>query len=108
MSLTDDVLAGDARAIARAISMVEDGAEGLDELSAGLFGHTGRASTIGLTGSPGVGKSTIAGELVGAARARGVSVAVLAIDPTSPLSGDRKSTRLNSSHGYQSRMPSSA
>lgn len=87
MSLTDDVLAGDARAIARAISMVEDGAEGLDELSAGLFGHTGRASTIGLTGSPGVGKSTLAGELVGAARARDVSVAVLAIDPTSPLSG---------------------
>ena len=87
MSLTDDVLAGDARAIALAISMVEDGAEGLDELSAGLFGHTGRASTIGLTGSPGVGKSTIAGELVGAARARDVSVAVLAIDPTSPLSG---------------------
>ena len=87
MILTDYVLAGDARAIARAISMVEDGAEGLDELSAGLFGHTGRASTIGLTGSPGVGKSTIAGELVGAARARDVSVAVLAIDPTSPLSG---------------------
>ena len=81
MSLTDDVLAGDARAIARAISMVEDGAEGLDELSAGLFGHTGRASTIGLTGSPGVGKSSIAGELVGAARARDVSVAVLATDP---------------------------
>ncbi|MGA9161646.1 MAG: methylmalonyl Co-A mutase-associated GTPase MeaB [Actinomycetota bacterium] len=87
MSLIDDVLAGDARAIARAISMVEDGAEGLEELSAGLFGHTGSAYTVGLTGSPGVGKSTIVGEIVGRARARGRSVAVLAIDPTSPLSG---------------------
>ncbi len=87
MSLIDDVLAGDARAIARAISMVEDGGEGLEELSAGLFGHTGSAYTVGLTGSPGVGKSTIVGAIVGTARARGRSVAVLAIDPTSPLSG---------------------
>jgi LAO/AO transport system kinase len=67
--------------------MVEDGAEGLAELSSGLFGHTGRASTIGLTGSPGVGKSTLAGELVRLARRRQLSVAVLAIDPTSPFTG---------------------
>ena len=85
MSLTDDVLAGDPRAVARAISMVEDGATGLEALSAELFPRTGRAFTVGLTGSPGVGKSTIIGELVGAARAQGRSVAVLAIDPTSPL-----------------------
>ncbi|HEX5901918.1 MAG TPA: methylmalonyl Co-A mutase-associated GTPase MeaB [Actinomycetota bacterium] len=87
MELVDGVVAGDRRSIARAISMVEDGAPELSELSAGLFAHTGRASTIGLTGSPGVGKSTIAGELVRAAREAGRSVAVLAIDPTSPLSG---------------------
>ena len=87
MELVDGVVAGDRRSIARAISMVEDGAPELPELSAGLFAHTGRASTIGLTGSPGVGKSTIAGELVRAAREGGRSVAVLAIDPTSPLSG---------------------
>ena len=87
MSLTDDVLAGDPRAVARAISMVEDGVAGLEELSAELFPRTGRAFTVGLTGSPGVGKSTIVGELVGVARAQGRSVAVLAIDPTSPLSG---------------------
>ncbi|HET8525945.1 MAG TPA: methylmalonyl Co-A mutase-associated GTPase MeaB, partial [Actinomycetota bacterium] len=87
MTLADDVRARDPRAIARAISMVEDGDEGLRELSAGLYGHTGRAYTVGLTGSPGVGKSTIANELVGAARAHERSVAVLAIDPTSPLSG---------------------
>ncbi len=87
VDLVEAVLAGDRRAVARAISMVEDGAEGLAELSSGLFGHTGRASTIGLTGSPGVGKSTLAGELVRLARRRELSVAVLAIDPTSPFTG---------------------
>jgi LAO/AO transport system kinase len=87
VDLVEAVLAGDRRAVARAISMVEDGAEGLAELSSGLFEHTGRASTIGLTGSPGVGKSTLAGELVRLARRRQLSVAVLAIDPTSPFTG---------------------
>jgi LAO/AO transport system kinase len=87
MTLADDVRARDPRAVARAISMVEDGDEGLRGLSADLYRHTGRAYTVGLTGSPGVGKSTIANELVGAARAHERSVAVLAIDPTSPLSG---------------------
>ncbi|HEV8648449.1 MAG TPA: methylmalonyl Co-A mutase-associated GTPase MeaB [Actinomycetes bacterium] len=87
MGLLDDVLAGDPRGVARAISMVEDGAPELRELSAGLYAHTGRAYTIGLTGSPGVGKSTIANELVAVARAADRSIAVLAIDPTSPLSG---------------------
>jgi GTPase len=87
VDLVEAVLAGDRRAVARAISMVEDGAEGLAELSSGLFEHTGRASTIGLTGSPGVGKSTLAGELVRLARRRQLSVTVLAIDPTSPFTG---------------------
>ncbi|MGZ5353491.1 MAG: methylmalonyl Co-A mutase-associated GTPase MeaB [Actinomycetota bacterium] len=87
MELVEGVLAGDPRAIARAISMVEDGGDGLEELSSGLFGHTGRARTIGLTGSPGVGKSTLASELVRIAREHGLSVAVLAIDPTSPYTG---------------------
>jgi LAO/AO transport system kinase len=67
--------------------MVEDGAEGLAQLSAALFPHTGRAWTIGLTGSPGVGKSTLAGELVRGAREHDRSVAVLALDPTSPFTG---------------------
>lgn len=87
MDLVDRILTGDRRAVARAISMVEDGAVGLPELSAGLFAHTGRAWTIGLTGSPGVGKSTLAGRLVRAARASERSAAVLAIDPTSPFTG---------------------
>jgi LAO/AO transport system kinase len=87
VDLVEGVRSGDRRSVARAISMVEDGAEGLEQLSAGLFPVTGKAYTIGLTGSPGVGKSTLAGELVRAARERGLSVAVLAIDPTSPFTG---------------------
>ncbi len=87
MDLVDGVLRGDPRAVARAISMVEDGAEGLVELSAGVFPNTGRATTIGLTGAPGVGKSTLVAELVRAARERDRTVAVLAIDPTSPFTG---------------------
>ncbi len=87
VDLADRVLAGDRRAVARAISMVEDGAEGLEDLSAALFGRTGRAYTVGLTGSPGVGKSTLAGEVVRHLRSSGRTVAVLAIDPTSPFTG---------------------
>lgn len=67
--------------------MVEDGAEGLPELIGGLYPATGKAYTIGLTGSPGVGKSTLAAALVGAVRARDLTVAVLAVDPTSPFTG---------------------
>jgi LAO/AO transport system kinase len=85
--VVDGVLSGDRRAVARAISMVEDGADGLPELIGGLFQKTGRAYTVGLTGSPGVGKSSLAAELVKAARQRDLSVAVLAIDPTSPFTG---------------------
>jgi len=85
--VVEGVLSGDRRAVARAISMVEDGADGLPELIAGLFTKTGRAYTVGLTGSPGVGKSSLAAELVKAARQRDLSVAVLAIDPTSPFTG---------------------
>jgi len=87
VDLVERILEGDRRSVARAISMVEDGAEGLAELSAGLFPHTGAAWTIGLTGAPGVGKSTLAAALVRVARARELSVAVLAIDPTSPFTG---------------------
>jgi LAO/AO transport system kinase len=85
--LIEGVTRGDRRAVARAISMVEDGAEGLPELIAGVFPKTGHAYSIGLTGSPGVGKSSLAAELLKAVRARDLSVAVLAIDPTSPFTG---------------------
>lgn len=81
------VLAGERRAVARAISLVEDGAPELAALSAGIYGSTGTAVMIGLTGAPGVGKSTLAGELVRTARARQQRIAVLAVDPTSPYTG---------------------
>jgi LAO/AO transport system kinase len=86
-ALIDGVLAREPRAVARSISLVEDGGAELAALSAGLFEHTGGAATVGLTGAPGVGKSTIATSLVRRARAAGSRVAVLAIDPTSPYTG---------------------
>jgi len=86
-ALVAGVLAGERRAVARAISLVEDGHQELEALSAGIYAATGRATTIGITGAPGVGKSTLAAALVGAARARERRVAVLAIDPTSPYTG---------------------
>jgi LAO/AO transport system kinase len=86
-ALIEGVLAGERRAVARAISAVEDGASELPAISAGIYPRTGVAATIGLTGAPGVGKSTLAGELVAAARAAGRTVAVLAVDPTSPYTG---------------------
>ncbi|HYV01086.1 MAG TPA: methylmalonyl Co-A mutase-associated GTPase MeaB [Actinomycetota bacterium] len=81
------VLTGERRAVARAISMVEDGSRDLPRLSQDLFPHTGRAYTVGLTGSPGVGKSSLVEQLVRTARAHDRTVAVLAIDPTSPFTG---------------------
>jgi LAO/AO transport system kinase len=86
-ALVEGVLAGDRRMIARAISFVEDGRPELPALSAGIFPRTGRAATVGLTGAPGVGKSTLAASLVTQARARSLRVAVLAVDPTSPYTG---------------------
>ncbi len=86
-SLARGVLAGERRAVARAISWVEDSAEGLPALSEALYPKGGRAYTIGLTGSPGVGKSSLVAALVTAARARDHTIAVLAVDPTSPFTG---------------------
>jgi len=85
--LVGGVLTGDRRAVSRAISLVEDGRPELERLSAGIYGATGRAATVGITGAPGVGKSTLAGALVGALRADERRVAILAVDPTSPYTG---------------------
>ncbi len=86
-TLVAEVLAGDRRGVARAISLVEDGGVELEALSAGIYPRTGRAATLGVTGAPGVGKSTLAAELVRIRREAERSVAVLAIDPTSPYTG---------------------
>ncbi len=79
--------AGQARAVARLISLVEDASPKLREVSAALVRHVGHAQIIGLTGSPGVGKSTTTAALVTAFRAAGKRVGVLAVDPSSPFSG---------------------
>src|SRR3954468_19576375 len=78
---------GEARAVARLISLVEDESPLLREVMAGLAPHTGHAQIVGITGSPGVGKSTSTAVLVKALRASGKRVGVLAVDPSSPFSG---------------------
>ena len=78
---------GQAAAVARLISLVEDDSPALPEVSAALAPHTGNAHIVGLTGAPGVGKSTSTSALVAGLRGRGKRVAVLAIDPSSPFSG---------------------
>ena len=78
---------GDPRSVARLISLVEDASPALREVAAALAPHAGRARVIGLTGSPGVGKSTSTSVLVTALRKQGARVGVLAVDPSSPFSG---------------------
>jgi LAO/AO transport system kinase len=79
--------AGQARAVARLISLVEAESADLREVMAALAPHTGHAHVVGITGAPGVGKSTSTSALVAALRRTGRRVAVLAIDPSSPFSG---------------------
>ncbi|MBL8340765.1 MAG: methylmalonyl Co-A mutase-associated GTPase MeaB [Rubrivivax sp.] len=88
------VLRGDRRAVARAISHIEQGAADAAALGAALAPHLGRAHVIGITGAPGAGKSTLVHSLLGELLARGRRVGVVAVDPSSPLSagavlGDR-------------------
>jgi LAO/AO transport system kinase len=85
--LVERAVKGEARAVARLISLVEDASPLLREAMAALAPHTGHARVIGLTGSPGVGKSTSTNALVGEYRSRGLRVGVLAVDPSSPFSG---------------------
>jgi len=83
----DKARAGDPRALARLLSLVEDESPQVRSVIKDLLPETGRARIIGLTGAPGVGKSTVTSALVGAFRAAGGRVAVLAVDPTSPFTG---------------------
>ncbi len=86
--LVDRLLAGERRALARLLTRVEDGGpDRLREVVALLHPHTGTAQLIGITGSPGVGKSTLTSALVAEWRRRERRVAVLAVDPSSPFSG---------------------
>lgn len=85
--LVERARAGEARAVARLISLVEDESPLLREVMAALAPHTGNAQVIGITGSPGVGKSTSTSALVTELRKAGKRVGVLAVDPSSPFSG---------------------
>ena len=78
---------GDARSLARLVSLVENGSAALRPVMRAVVPHAGHARVIGLTGSPGVGKSTVTAALVRAYRALGLRVGVLAVDPTSPFTG---------------------
>ena len=86
-SLPERVLAGDPRAIARAISLIEaESTEGTDLVRC-IFNRTGHAYVVGVTGPPGVGKSTLVDRLTAEIRGHGQTVGVVAVDPTSPYSG---------------------
>ena len=86
-SLIAQARSGQPRAIARLISRIENDAPDLPQIMGQLSATAGSAHVIGVTGSPGVGKSTTTAALVGAYRARGAKVGVLAVDPSSPFSG---------------------
>jgi LAO/AO transport system kinase len=86
-TLADRVLAGDPRAIARAISYIENDDSAAGDLVSRIFSQTGRAYLVGVTGPPGAGKSTLVDRLLTAFRAKQLSLGVLAVDPTSPFTG---------------------
>ncbi|HJU44916.1 MAG TPA: methylmalonyl Co-A mutase-associated GTPase MeaB [Vicinamibacterales bacterium] len=86
-SLAERVRSGDARAIARGISLIEDEAAGAAELVRDIFSHTGRAYLVGVTGPPGAGKSTLVDRLAAETRKAGETVGIIAVDPTSPFTG---------------------
>jgi len=86
-AISKDLLAGNRRALARAITVVEDGGAEASELVRSLFSHSGKAHIIGVTGSPGVGKSTLVDALITECRKEDLKVAVLAVDPSSPFTG---------------------
>jgi LAO/AO transport system kinase len=80
-------LDGDRLAVARLISLVEDGGADLGRVMKELYPHTGSAYSVGITGAPGAGKSTLTERLVARIRSDGRSVGVIAVDPSSPFSG---------------------
>jgi LAO/AO transport system kinase len=83
----EKILAGDLRAVARAITKVENGAEDAAELMKNIFPNTGKALVIGITGSPGAGKSSLVDKLALFYKEKGEKIGIIAVDPSSPFSG---------------------
>ncbi len=93
-ALLNRILAGDARAVARAATLIENQLPEGRRLIADLFARTGRAVVVGITGPPGAGKSTLVDQMIANLRSRGETIGVIAVDPSSPFSrgailGDR-------------------
>jgi LAO/AO transport system kinase len=86
-SAVEKVIAGDVRTVARLIRDIDDRVPGVREILKALYAHTGHAYVIGITGAPGVGKSTLVDQMLAHLRKAGKTVGVLAVDPTSPFSG---------------------
>ena len=86
-TLASQIVEGSTRALARGLTWAESGGKRAEALSARLYPHTGRAQIVGVTGAPGSGKSTLVRGLALVARARGRTVGVVAVDPSSPFSG---------------------
>ena len=80
-------LAGDLRAMARLITLVESESSAADSIMRAIYPHTGRAHIVGITGSPGAGKSTFSDKLIMSLKEQGASVGVVAVDPSSPFTG---------------------
>ena len=87
MDVVEKVIAGDVRTAARLIREIEDGKPETRKILRDLHAHTGNAYVVGITGAPGVGKSTLVDQMVYHLRKRGKTVGVIAVDPTSPFSG---------------------
>ncbi|MBC8280093.1 MAG: ATP/GTP-binding protein, partial [Chloroflexi bacterium] len=85
--IAERLLAGEQRALSRLITLLERGDPSAAEAMKVVDGHTGRAYTVGITGPPGAGKSTIVDQLTQLVRETGLTVGIIAVDPTSPFSG---------------------
>ncbi len=85
--VVEKIVAGDVRSVARLIRDIDDGTPGIRETLKNLYPHTGNAYVVGITGAPGVGKSTLVDQIISHLREQNKTVGVLAVDPTSPFSG---------------------